>query len=457
MIIFQFLWIIIPFVTSFLFVKSLLQQSQFRDSLLTLSLSWGVGCGLSSVTYTALHLLGVYSSSTLLSIELISLVLALLFFFLRKGNTPGELIPVSKSSASKIFIVLSIFILIIIILSLYKPHGGWDAWAIWNARSRAMFRMEGDWFRAFTFGQHLDYPILLPASIARVWTILGFETTSVPIIHAVLFLAGLTILLWRGILLQTHCDKLASFSLLVLLAIPFTGRLALMQYSDLPLAFFLLGTIILLNGVQKETQQSISLYVLAGLFVGLTSWTKNEGLSFILIVFVALNISLLVQKNYRKSLKSILTFALAALPILLFVLWFKDAIGGVNDLIEGQSEQSPFTNIFNPARYWIILINTLKKISDIGIWGLIPYLLPVIIWNYRDRLSMKKSLIVNYLTIFFIISIYFLVYSITPHDLEWHVKHSVDRLLYHLTPLLIYTGALMYNGLDKRKEKSTCE
>ena len=77
-----------------------------------------------------------------------------------------------------------------VVLSLASPHGDWDAWAIWNQHARFLFRGGGSdaWrgFFAITWSQP-DYPLLLPASVARVWAYAGHESTLGPALIAMVF------------------------------------------------------------------------------------------------------------------------------------------------------------------------------------------------------------------------------------------------------------------------------
>ena len=54
-----------------------------------------------------------------------------------------------------------------------SPHGGQDAWVIWNARARAIYRV-GDAWRDDIFGVviahvHLDYPLLAAGRRGETW------------------------------------------------------------------------------------------------------------------------------------------------------------------------------------------------------------------------------------------------------------------------------------------------
>src|SRR5690606_13811250 len=71
------------------------------------------------------------------------------------------------------------------------PHGDWDAWAIWNQKARFLFRAGTDWTDALTIGwAQPGHPLLVPASVARLWAYTGHEPTLAPALLGMLFGGG---------------------------------------------------------------------------------------------------------------------------------------------------------------------------------------------------------------------------------------------------------------------------
>jgi len=63
------------------------------------------------------------------------------------------------------------------------PHGETDAIAIWNLRARSLLRGGREWAAVLSPAigwSHPDYPLLLPLTVARLWSYAGSETTAVP-------------------------------------------------------------------------------------------------------------------------------------------------------------------------------------------------------------------------------------------------------------------------------------
>jgi hypothetical protein len=79
------------------------------------------------------------------------------------------------------------------------PHGEWDAWAMWNLRARAILRAGPGWMSAFSnYWPNVDYPLLLPLTVGRLWAFEHAETTIIPAVVAFTFfvstVATLTVL-----------------------------------------------------------------------------------------------------------------------------------------------------------------------------------------------------------------------------------------------------------------------
>src|SRR5262249_48044102 len=71
-----------------------------------------------------------------------------------------------------------------------SPHGDWDAWAIWNQHARFLFRGgdRGAWRAMFAIEwAQPDYPLLMPAAMARTWAYAGQETVLAPAWIALVF------------------------------------------------------------------------------------------------------------------------------------------------------------------------------------------------------------------------------------------------------------------------------
>lgn len=315
-----------------------------------------------------------------------------------------------------------------------SPHGDYDAQAIWNLRARFIYRLDDEWRNAFSpninRNFHMDYPLLVPMNVVGGWNTLRDEVVRVPAVQSVLFLLGLAGLLYSALGYLRSASQ-AALAVIVALATPYLLLFSSFQTADIPLAYFFLASAVLLVLARRE--QSRGLLFLCGLMAGLSSWTKNEGLSFTLIV-VAVTLAAFFQKQKWRSISSLISGM--ALPLLTLLL-FKILFPARNDLLAENDLLPIIQKLSDPARYGTIL--TYLK-SELGVLGGWPFSILVLLAVYglvmgagatpRDRIEpwLVMILVVQSLA-------YFLVYLITPNELEWQINYSLSRLLIHLFPM----------------------
>lgn len=172
---------------------------------------------------------------------------------------------------------------------MHRPSGTWDAYQIYNRTARFVYLGQSDWLQAFSRKLdpvfHADYPLLLPMIIASGWDILGRESPHVP-----LLLSGTLMFACAGLfvsgLARVKSASQAGVGLLVLLNTPLFVITGASQTADVPLAFFILATAILVYVYALRPQPG--LLVLSGLTSGLAAWTKNEGQLFLVVTGVSL-------------------------------------------------------------------------------------------------------------------------------------------------------------------------
>src|SRR5262249_55515882 len=56
-----------------------------------------------------------------------------------------------------------------------SPYGDWDAIAIWTSHARYLYRDGPFWQKTILNTFHAEYPLLTPATTARVWRYMGQE------------------------------------------------------------------------------------------------------------------------------------------------------------------------------------------------------------------------------------------------------------------------------------------
>lgn len=360
----------------------------------------------------------------------IAVLLSIRMFFSNREKPDFILGKTDRPWSLLLAFCIFVFVLNLFLLARQHPHGLSDAWINWNVVARFIYLGGADW--RYTFLRqldHPDYPLFLPMTNAVTWTLQGGASTWGPVaFHFVnsLFTAGLSF----AFVNRFRDFKQAALATVIFVSLPFTVGQGMRQYADMLLAQLILaaGGSTLLYLQAKETR----LAFLAGLFVGLCGWAKNEGLVAILGLTLLWIFS--TVKTERQALRNY--FAGLALPLLVIVL-FKLFLAPSNDLLAGQG-------------------NLLDKLSDAERYGLIFKQAFVTLWNLGDApfslfgiiiltailLGRSKEPISRLWTlpaiIGFQLAAYFGIFLLTPQDLTWHLSTSLDRLYLHVFPLALF-------------------
>jgi hypothetical protein len=330
---------------------------------------------------------------------------------------------------------------VMILLSLNRPHGEWDSWVIWNQRARMLLLGKECFFMSMRFANHGDYPLLVPSFIARCWGVMGSLTTVIPAATALLFSAG-TIGLLVSALRLTRGRNQGYIGGLFLLGSYFFIRMSARQYADETLAHNIMGCLIFLCLHDALRPRNRSWLVLAGLFAGLSVWTKNEGSLFFLSLVAGLGCYWLFHRS-RRALGDVVALLLAAAPIVLMVQYFKGQVGIPSDLFIGGKLKD---NLLTLARYAQVSKAFVHEWTRTNNWGLLPYLL--LLWPLAARPVLPREALGGVLAgaacLLCLYAGYFAVYIITPHDLTIHLATSLERLCLHLWPSMAFLPLFAY-------------
>ena len=464
-----FISLVLPILTGIIFCVLLwpkffpLTGSHF---LIIVWIGSGLGIGIFSIIFFLSLIVFGYEKISFILIEgilLFSLILILsLKFKLADLGKFSSLItsPFSNRKtlrflAISFYIAFGLSIIIFILLLLNRPHGEWDAWAIWNMRARFLYRGKEQWMLAFSnlLGwSHPDYPVLIPGFIACCWEMIGHETQIIPSLVAMLFTYGTVGLMFSA--LSSMGNRLNAYlGGLILVGTPFFITHGASQYADIPLGFFFLATIVLLGlqdtcAIHNVSIGKFNFLILAGITAGLASWTKNEGLAFCLSILTSRFFLFLSSKGWINSLKEILSLGLGLGPTLGLFVYFKFRLAPDNDIFASPHWSVIIDRITDLSRFHQIMKAFVEEILNFGNWAFnIPALIILILFLLLLGRQMEKnrwrSVFVSLSALGMMLAIYFSIFLISPHNLQWHLSTSLNRLMLHLWPWFIFTFLLM--------------
>jgi hypothetical protein len=327
------------------------------------------------------------------------------------------------------------------------PNGDWDAWAIWNLKARFMVRGGAAWTNLFSSAitQH-DYPLLLPAAVARLWSWTGDTTPyasaavaavftyAIPIvvIGALARLRGWTPALWGGLL------TLAAWPLTVFGAA---------QMADVPLAFLVLASVVLLV-LDAQSDDGVRLAVLAGIAAGLTSLMKNEGTPDVLIMAAAY----LTYWGVRRSrpvgqrVRHLLAWVGGGLPFwtLLAVMKAHSSAGG---LATALTDKHAVDKVLNLARHEQIIhafAATMWSWGGSFPMGVAPvFAVVLVVGGCRVPSGLRRSVGFSAVVVLGMLASFYAAYVLSPYDLTWHLATSLQRILVQVWPTFVLAFCLV--------------
>ncbi|UCC82596.1 MAG: glycosyltransferase family 39 protein [Gemmatimonadota bacterium] len=435
------------------------ERASRGDLPLILALGAGLGLGLSSAGFFV-WLVGFGASKAYFVVEVMGLA-ALLGLMVRRvrseatTDSQGALDrPTRGQFVSRLlgpgFAVSLIAALVTFgYRSATYPHGGWDAPTIWNLRARFLFRGADHWRDAFSdllgTWTHADYPLLVPGAVARAWSFIASEPQAAPIMLGLLFTLATAFLLWGALtsLRSRAQGLLAGIVLLCCNSLIYEGA---NQYADVPLAFFMLATFVALALAGTLEERGSGFVALAGLTAGLAAWTKNEGLLFVLALFIAQLLVIAHLRGWKQAVRRQSIMLLGLAPMLLLIIGFKWGVAPANDLLASLQPADIIDRLTNPWRLWFVLQSFGERFLALSGWlaaaplVLLIYLLVV---GWSEKGAERESLGTMLVTLGLVLAAYLSVYVVTPYDLAWHVDTSMYRLAFHGWPSLLFVYFLI--------------
>jgi 4-amino-4-deoxy-L-arabinose transferase-like glycosyltransferase len=447
--------ILIPLAVAFCVVSSLWPTPRPLKSqlLLKLSLSIGIGFGIiSSVYFLQLSLFGPSRKVLVIAnAALLLLGLAVCFYRIR-SRTGLEITGIEENSSrgNRFSLLLSVLVLLSLLtalaafalISLRQPHGEWDAWAVYNMKARFLFRAGDNWRDIFTEPTGWtspDYPLLVPAAIAACWTLIKRDAVVVPIIIALLFTFGTIGVVWRGVyILRGKTQGLLAALLLV--CTPFLIAHGANQYTDVPLAFFIAATLVLLHLHERVEYGGNGFLILAGVMAGFSAWTKNEGLLFLTAIIVARLATIVPKSGWKTFVRDMRSFVWGGLPVAAVIIFFKLTLAKPNRMLFPPQGPTLIEKLLDTSRYFMILNAFFREGVGFGNWAvslpplLLFYLLLVgIDIKEQDRSTVAASVI----ALGIMIAGYFAVFVLSPLDVSTHLSTSANRVLLQLWPSFV--------------------
>ncbi len=290
----------------------------------------------------------------------------------------------------------------------FIDNWGLKAQVFWNVRGIDWSFLSNDWY----WWSHPDYPPLLPLNFDFVALFSGgFADRWLGTLSVAMAIAALLII--RSLLAEelhsAAAAAFATFILAFLLATPWVGT------ADGPLTALITSGVLLIRH---------RFFTAGSVLLGIGALCKNEGLSFI----VAVAIAMLADRTLRGSIAKLWPAVMIPLPWLALRVVHRLP----TDLASGSILSRTFEHLQHPALYLHLLTtNTFgRPLLWLGI--LMTMVITLRKWIENERLIV--------LTVALQLVFYVAAYIVTPLDVAFHVRWSWDRLVWHVVPLLAYAA-----------------
>lgn len=330
----------------------------------------------------------------------------------------------------------------VLVRSLRRPDGDWDAWAMWLLRARCLYRGGSDFAVAFDSSYtQTQYPLLWPGLVAQSWYTLGWEAPLAAPLLATLLYAGVL-----AVLIGT-CTALAgrfagAIAALALVATRHFNGVPASLYADLPVAAYVLAA-------SASVLLAISLAdrrpaILAGLFAGFAAWSKNEGMLHALALLSGVMLIGGLTSGQRRATLARAGWLLAgSLPIVALLCYFKWRYGGENDLTEGQTSAHWISRLSDPHRWLRVAQSFFREAVGFSSWSFFGLAIPIVVAWASFKRRWNAALAPLGAAAGITLMGFAAVYLLTPHKLEWQIESSLPRLLAQCYPTLLLLTVLL--------------
>ena len=374
-------------------------------------------------------------------------------------------------------VLITLMFLATIAQAYFYPMGGWDAWSAWNLKARFLFLGKTHWrnlLDPILWRSSPHYPLLLPLTDVWSWIFGENPEPAGPLVVSLVFSFMTAGLVFAGLIpkalqknprMTTDTDtpqkskenksqittsKTKEFLLrfhfsldpsafwaclatLLMICLPFFTKLASSQYCDIVLAYYLLGTLMCLI-LARSTGVKSSAFM-AGLFLGFLSFTKTEGMSAAVIIFIFSLPYLFLRKKPVGQQVLIIFFliglGLGVLPTVIFQKFYSP---GNQTFINGLTSTVKPANLFRLKMILSFFLVELVSVKWNGLWLIL--LIGIILTKGNAFHSLVRIVPVFLFSYLLMIGAYY--YLNTYFDIGWWLKVSLNRILFGILPTAVF-------------------
>lgn len=330
------------------------------------------------------------------------------------------------------------------------PHGEWDAWSIWNLRARFLVRAPNMQipFVALLDWSHPDYPLMVSASIALLWTAAAEESQSIAAAVQMLFLIA-AIAVPFTVLRHLRGSAIAAIAAIAIIGGSTIVRMTAAMYADVPMAAMIACAGAMAVLALESEPHNRGPAILAGLMAALGAWTKNEGLLFLAVLAVSIAIFVTSRAELKSRIGALRDFAIGAAVVLAIVFYFKSGATVTNDLV-GSASGTFAGRLADTHRHWVAFWAMAGESLTFGNY-VVPPAIVFGIWLGVNKLRrpMRGAWHIPIAAAVMQLAGYYIVYIGGSTDIHWQIDNSVARIMMHVWPLCLFGVFLITAPVEK--------
>ncbi len=458
-----------------------------------LSLGFGLGIGWLSISLYLYLLSGAWLAFPAVTVSFSAWILAGASFTVlnlrRSRKTAGQVrlrprqIAAQSTRAALRYLPFLALAAVSAFLAFGTGYHASDEMFIWGAKGVGI-ALDGlpqgvtDWGTQTT-----QYPLLVPLWIALVKAVSGDLVAQSKLVFSFFYL-GLLVLVFDFLMLRLN-RWVSLLACLALALSPLIFRHAALAYANLPLTYFLISSALLILYAQEnmlignirgktatevpelpgdfQSGSRFAVLTFAGLFLGLSAWTRPEGL--VLSLLVAFSALVIFGKTWRNGhfWRSV---SLLLLPIVILELlklhrflgsadsWDVPGRLGLSPLLAAAFQSFRAGNWHIPQTGFLV-VYLAGQALHLPTWGVLApffllFIFIAILTGKPDR-SVKFLILSGCLAGLSIFGLYFLLSFDSVHDISWWAATGLNRMLMPAIVLLwIGTASALSRWLPVR-------
>lgn len=293
---------------------------------------------------------------------------------------------------------------------LTEPIADWDARSIWFFHAKRIFIDNHLYAQLDNYApwSHNDYPPLLPSLAASIAKSFGFWNEYLPRIS--ILLAVFPILLISKWLFKNQL----AFNLWILGLLIICKINLINGYMDSLLAIYITSGCLLISKIYSNTKNKFQYYFPLILILASLPFIKNEGLLATLIFIL-----LLIPRFNKETIY----VALSMLSISIYLLFWKYPL--ILNNIHNDLFSSDVFSIITQRMHNLDAITMIAKAILQKLW--LALLISLGLMMMYKKIE-KITLVFLFFILAYITAI-FIIYLLSPHDLNWHLNTSIGRTM----------------------------